>query len=177
MLPSNHALRPLDVGVMLATYHNPGSTYGALAEHLGLSKSSAHAAIARLVRSGLASRIGREGVRVAPGPMKDFLQYGVPYAFPAETVPRARGIPTGFSAPSLQSEGPVNAPALVWPSRLGNSAGVGVHPLVPAAPDISFRDPRLYRLLALVDALRLGDAREREVARELIGQALAGPPL
>ena len=177
MLPSNHALRPLDVGVMLATYHNPGSTYGALAEHLGLSKSSAHAAIARLVRSGLASRIGREGVRVAPGPMKDFLQYGVPYAFPAETVPRARGIPTGFSAPSLQSEGPVNAPALVWPSRLGNSAGVGVHPLVPAAPDISFRDPRLYRLLAIVDALRLGDAHARAVDSALLGPAVAGPPV
>jgi hypothetical protein len=166
----------MDVGALLAIYLNPGSSFGALAEGLGVSKSSAHAAIARLLRSGLASRIERRGVRAAPGPMRDFLQFGVPYAFPAETVPRARGIPTGFSAPSLRSAGPEEALPLVWPSRLGNSVGVGVHPLVPAAPDISFRDPRLYRLLALVDALRLGDAREREIARELIVQSLAEVP-
>ena len=175
-MPANHALRPMDVGALLAIYLNPGSSFGALAEGLGVSKSSAHAAIARLLRSGLASRIERRGVRAAPGPMRDFLQFGVPYAFPAETVPRARGIPTGFSAPSLRSAGPEEALPLVWPSRLGNSVGVGVHPLVPAAPDISFRDPRLYRLLALVDALRLGDAREREIARELIVQSLAEVP-
>lgn len=162
---------------MLAIYLNPGSSFGALAEGLGVSKSSAHAALARLVRSGLASRVERRGVRVAPGPMLDFLQYGVPYAFPADTVPRARGIPTGFSAPPLQFKGPADAPALVWPSRLGTSVGIGVHPLVPAAPEISFRDPRLYRLLALVDALRLGDAREREIARGLMVESLAEPAI
>ena len=43
---------------------------------------------------------------------------------------------------------------------------------MPAAPDISFRDPDLYRLLALVDALRAGDAREREIARALIAESL-----
>jgi hypothetical protein len=43
---------------------------------------------------------------------------------------------------------------------------------VPAAPDISFRDPSLYRLLALVDALRMGDAREREIARALIAESM-----
>jgi hypothetical protein len=99
----------------------------------------------------------------------------VPYAFPAETVPRARGFPTGFSAPPLRSEGPDDALAMVWPSRLGSSVGIGVHPLGPAAPEISFRDPRLYRLLALVDALRLGDAREREIARGLMVESLAEP--
>ena len=171
-MPSSSSLRPLDVGVLLHLHLNPGASYGAMAEGLGLSKSSAHASVSRLVRSGLAAAVGRSGVRSAPGPMLEFLQFGVPYAFPAETVPKARGIPTGFSEPSLRALGPVGYIPRVWPSRLGSAVGVGVHPLVPAAPDISFRDPHLYRLLALVDALRTGDAREREVARALITTSL-----
>ncbi len=174
-MPTNPSLKPVDVGVLLHLYLNPGASYGALAEGLGVSKSSAHASVARLVRSGLASEVGRAGVRVAPGPTREFLQFGVPYAFPVETVPKARGIPTGFSAPPLQGSAPVGDVPLVWPSTLGNSMGKGVRPLVPAAADISFRDPRLYRLLALVDALRVGDAREREVARELIAESLGAP--
>lgn len=131
-----------------------------------------HASVARLVRSGLASKIGRGGVRAAPGPAREFIQFGVPYAFPADVVPKARGIPTGFSAPPLRHHLPADGHPLVWASQLGASVGVGVGPLVPAAPDISFRDPDLYRLLALVDALRVGDAREREIARALIAESL-----
>lgn len=171
----NRSLRPLDVGVLLHLYLNPGASYGAVAEGLGVGKSSAHGSVARLVRSGLASDVGRAGVRIAPGPTREFLQFGVPYVFPIETVPKARGIPTGFSAPPLQASAPVGNVSLVWPSTLGKSMGVGVQPLVPAAPDISFRDPRLYRLLALVDALRVGDAREREIARALIAELLDEP--
>ena len=106
-MPSSSSLRPLDVGVLLHLHLNPGASYGAMAEGLGLSKSSAHASVSRLVRSGLAAAVGRSGVRSAPGPMLEFLQFGVPYAFPAETVPKARGIPTGFSEPSLRALGPV----------------------------------------------------------------------
>ena len=167
-----HSLRPLDVGALLHLHLHPGDSYGAMAEALGAGKSSVHASVGRLVRSGLASEVGRLGVRAALGPAREFLQFGVPYAFPADTVPKARGIPTGFSAPALRRDGPAADVLLVWPSRLGDSVGVGVHPLVPAAPDISFRDPSLYRLLALVDALRMGDAREREIARALIAESM-----
>jgi hypothetical protein len=174
-MPAAQSMRPLDVGVLLHLSIHPGASYAALAEALGVSKSSAHAAIGRLVRSGLASRVGRREVHAAPGPTREFLQFAVPYVFPAETVPKARGILTGFSAPPLRAHAPDDDAPLVWPSRLGESLGVGVYPLVPSAPDISFRDPRLYRLLALVDALRLGDARQREIARSLIEESLAEP--
>ncbi|MGH7653669.1 MAG: hypothetical protein ACREN6_03310 [Gemmatimonadaceae bacterium] len=43
---------------------------------------------------------------------------------------------------------------------------------MPGAANISFRDPRLYEALALIDALRVGDAREREIARDRLSSLL-----
>jgi len=48
----------------------------------------------------------------------------------------------------------------------------GVEPLIPAAASFAEHAPRLYDLLALVDAIRLGTARDREVAGKLLGQRL-----
>lgn len=166
------ALRPVDVAVLLHLALHPGAPYAQIAAVLGVSKSTAHAAIARLFRSGLAHVVGRDGVGAAAGPLREFLQFGAAYAFPAVTVPKARGVPTGFSVPALQHDTLMDAAPMVWPSRLGTVVGMGVQPLVPAGPDIALRDPALYHLLALVDALRLGDAREREIARRAIVKRL-----
>jgi hypothetical protein len=45
-------------------------------------------------------------------------------------------------------------------------------PLYPKLPLAAMRDPALYELLALFDALRIGQAREREMARELLEERL-----
>ena len=37
-------------------------------------------------------------------------------------------------------------------------------PLYPTVPEAALRDEKLYELLALVDALRVGRVREREIA-------------
>lgn len=162
-------LRPADIASLLYLRLHPADSYGAMAERLGISKSTAHDSVQRLVRNRLAHESSRGMARVADGPALDFLSYGVPYVFAPDTVPDARGIPTGLRALDANESGRhAAALALVWPSRLGTARGIGVSPLVPAAPDLPHRDPPLYRSLALVDALRLGDARERELARELL---------
>ena len=166
-------LSTTDVAVLLHLLIHPDASYGDMAAMLGVGKATAHASVARLLRSGLAHAVGQSGVAAAPGPAGEFLQFGAAYAFPAVTVPRARGIRTGFAAPGNEGLNAIDATPIVWSSRLGNAFGMGVEPLLPKAPDISFRDPALYRLHALVDALRLGDARAREVARAAILEALA----
>lgn len=167
-------LRPQDLAVLLYLVLQPLKSYGHLAAMLGISKGSAHAAVARLIRSGLVHRVGRDGAEAATGPALEFLQFGAAYAFAPDTVPRARGVPTGFLALADSPLGePLDVVPAVWPSQLGETMGMGVTPLVRAAPDIRLRDPRLYHLLALVDALRLGDARERELARAGIREAVA----
>ena len=161
-------LKPVDVAVVLYLLRYPRESYAHMSAMLGISKSSAHGAVTRLERAGLVHKLSEGGARVARGPALEFLLFGVPYAFAPELLPRARGVPTGFAAPGLSSEPDAPEPlALVWPSRLGESAGVGIKPLVPDAPDTAWRDPQLYRCLALVDALRTGDARAREYARRV----------
>ena len=56
----------------------------------------------------------------------------------------------------------------VWPSDKGRARGQAIEPLYPKAPLAAEKDAELYELLALVDAIRAGRAREQALAgREL----------
>ncbi|MCZ7655319.1 MAG: hypothetical protein M5R42_15165 [Rhodocyclaceae bacterium] len=59
-------------------------------------------------------------------------------------------------------------PVPVWPSAKGTARGVGLAPLYPSVPEAALRNEKLYALLALFDALRSGQARERNAARDLL---------
>jgi hypothetical protein len=102
----------------------------------------------------------------------EFLSFGVPYAFPAQLGSPARGIPTAFSAQPLAAE-IVSDDRVVWPNPNGPMRGTSLVPLYPAAPEVSQTNPRLYRLLALVDGIRVGRARERRSARAYLEEALS----
>ena len=45
--------------------------------------------------------------------------------------------------------------------------GIGLIPIYPSAPAAALRSPALYENLALFDALRAGNARERALAQDL----------
>lgn len=166
-------LRPFDIPVLLYVCIHPGESYGRMAAVLGLSKSTAHGSVVRLQRSGLV-HAAMEGKRLEASfaAAMDLLLKGVPYVFPAETVPKARGVLTGLAAAGDANAELVDAEIMVWPSRLGETVGVGVRPLIASAPDIAMRDRDVYRLLALVDALRVGNIREREVAERALRATL-----
>lgn len=166
-------IKPSDVAVMLYLFLHPHESFARMGAMLGISKSTAHDAVMRLERAGLVHVLVRGGAELAVGPALEFLQFGVPYVFVPDILPKARGVRTGLAAVGewLESDAPDSLPT-VWPSKLGESTGMGIKPLVAGAPDIALRDPRLYWLLALVDALRTGDVREREYARRAIRRAL-----
>lgn len=46
--------------------------------------------------------------------------------------------------------------------------GAGLAPLYPSVPEAALRNEKLYALLALFDAIRSGQARERNAARDLL---------
>ncbi len=96
--------------------------------------------------------------------------HGVKYCFPAEYGGLTRGIPTAYAAPPLnQFIAPSSDPPPVWPYAMGTVRGVMLSPIHKAAPEAASQDEKLYQLLTLLDALRTGRAREREIAtRELI---------
>lgn len=68
----------------------------------------------------------------------------------------------------------------VWPAVLGTvkrgiPTSFGAAPLIyRTAPDAALADPALHRLLALLDALRTGRARERMLAADLLKRELEG---
>lgn len=101
--------------------------------------------------------------------LKEFLIHGVKYSFAAERGPITRGMPTAEGTSPLR-EYFSNSSALppVWPYAKGSTRGTTFSPLYDNVPEAASLDPKLYELLALVDAIREGRAREREIAiREL----------
>jgi len=101
----------------------------------------------------------------------EFLTSGVPYAFPAEPGAESRGVPTAFAGPPLAGDLPEASP-LVWPAIDGDRRGATIEPLYAAAPATAEGNPALYDLLTLVDAVRVGRARERQRARVLLEERL-----
>lgn len=72
----------------------------------------------------------------------------------------------------LFSNEPVLPNAIVWPHPEGEVRGESLEPLYPSAVDAARLDQGLYECLALVDALRVGRARERKLAIDLLAKRL-----
>lgn len=165
---SQPALRPLDVVVALQLALRPEDKYEALAGTLGIVVSAAHRAVTRLEAARLVLPHRRAAAR---GSLIDFIVHGVPYSFYAVIGPEAPGVPTAYSAPPLAAEIESDRP-LVWPSVQGAMRGDTLEPLYPGAASLAGRDPALYEVLTLVDAMRVGRARERRIAAELLDERI-----
>lgn len=64
----------------------------------------------------------------------------------------------------------------VWPDPQGTAKGQAVEPLFKSVPIAVKGDLELYAMLALIDSIRLGQARERNVARDLLERHLRHVP-
>lgn len=179
-------LHPQDVVVVLKLIANRDAskrwTYAELGKDLFMSASQvfrsvdraemAHLLVAPLIPTPPESGEQLPGGMLWPNHnnLKEFLIYGLKYAFPAQRGGLTRGIPTAEAASPLNQhlaqEDFLLSP--VWPHADGPLRGIGFTPLYKNAPQASLRDSKLYELLALVDAIREGRSREREIAiREL----------
>lgn len=172
----NHqlTLKPQDLVVLLKLVSGgeKPTTYGELAESLGMSSSEVHASVRR-ARAARLVNIEDDRPVVVRAALKEFLLHGAKYAFPATLGAPARGMPTAYAAPPLASRiNQSNEPPPVWPDPKGEQRGISFHPLYPTAPAAAKRDRLLYELLALFDALRGGAARERQLASQLLSERL-----
>ncbi|HUJ43599.1 MAG TPA: hypothetical protein VLW52_08330 [Opitutaceae bacterium] len=164
--------KPQDIVVALKlALDDSFSSYAELGQALGLSASEAHAAVRRLADARL---VDPETKQVRREALRNFLVHGVPYACPAIPKEVTRGMPTAWAAPAM-SEKISSSDQIppVWPDPQGEVQGAAVQPLYASVPGAARRDPELYRILALVDALRIGRARERALAEKEISQQLS----
>jgi hypothetical protein len=164
-------LKPQDVCILLKLVVSaPGWSYSRLATDLGMSPAGVHAGVKRATKAKLFDANRNKPILAS---LEEFLLHGVKYAFPAEPGTLTRGIPTGFSAPVLGGHFEVSKSGhMVWPSPIGEERGVAIEPLYRSIPEACLKDPKLYAALALVDALRIGRARERELAKDLLVKIL-----
>jgi len=131
-----------------------------LADELKMSQSEVSQSVARSRFAGLLDGSGKKVMRLA---FMDFLQYGLTYVFPQKPGSLVRGVPTAYSAPPLNTIIQSHE-LLVWPSAKGNSRGQSIAPLYPSVVEAVKGDEKFYQLLALADALRVGKARDKELA-------------
>jgi hypothetical protein len=167
-------LRPLDIVVMLklSLESSERPPYLQLANELHLYPSEVYSSVKRARASHFVQ--GPElGDRLNRSSLLEFLVHGIRYAFPAEIGPPTRGVPTSYAAPPL-SRAIADAGDLppVWPCPDGEVRGYSFVPLHKNVPKAALADERLYELLALVDALRNGRARERQLASQELTRRL-----
>lgn len=141
-----------------------------LAVSTGISKSEVSASLNRSYRVGLARNDRKTGLaRVNTRALVDLIVHGIRYVFPAEVGPVSRGIPTAFAAPILESSLATTGELVpVWPDPYGRTKGQAITPLYKSVPYAVRRDPFLYSLLALTDAIRIGGVREASIAAEIL---------
>lgn len=167
-------LKPQDIVFLLkliAIGKKPWS-FSKIAIELEMSSSEVHAAAQRALAAGLAIKLDAD-IRPHIRNLSEFLEHGIQYVFVPERGALQRGMVTAYAASPLNSEfsGISEAPP-VWPDPEGTVRGEAFSPLYKSAPAAARNDSKLYELLALVDAIRGGRAREREMAKRMLKEAL-----
>jgi hypothetical protein len=155
-------MSPHDIVILLkiVSYGNEPWFQQSLAESLGISQSEVSKSLQRSRYAGLLDPKGKVVMKMA---LMEFLQYGLRYVFPQKPGPIVRGVPTSHSAPPLNAEIQASE-AYVWPYAKGTVRGQSIIPLYPSVPEAAVKDKYLHELLALTDSLRVGRAREKEMA-------------
>lgn len=164
-------MRPQDVVVQarILLFPNDGWSNLQIARDLSMSASEVGQSLERCKRARLIDSEKRVPMRHA---FLEFIVHGLSYVFPAVVGPMTRGLPTAHSAPPLDRLITQGAEPYVWPWSRGESRGQSILPLYSTVPESAAALPALHEFLALVDALRIGRARERNLAAELLEQRI-----
>lgn len=165
MFKEKISIKPQDILILLKLLAHPERTFRMIdmAYEIGISQSEVSQGLERL---RIARLVDSEKKRVHSSAAFELLVYGVKYFFPVRPGPWLAGIPTAHSAaPFLNKIMASPQERYVWPYSEGEVKGQSIEPLYPSVPKAAKFDPKLYELLAIVDALRVGRAREQKFAQ------------
>lgn len=180
-------LKPQDIVVLLkiiavmvinaANYPDEYLSQNKLANFLCMSVSEVNAGIKRLLDAGLLSLVLTEDQKnetiLLPNKKacEECLISGVKYFFPGHLGSYTRGIATSYAAPILEKHFVLGEELIpVWPYQEGDKRGLALEPLYSSVPKsiTQFPDETFYELLVLIDAIRSGRTRERNIAANLL---------
>ncbi|WP_445737619.1 hypothetical protein [Mariniflexile sp.] len=161
---SKSNLKPQDILILLkiialgkkSWYHHT------IAQELGISQSEVSQSLNRSKYAGLIDDARKKVNKIA---FTEFLLHGVTYAFPQKPGAIVRGVLTAHAAEPLNKIIKAND-KYVWPYAKGLERGQAIEPLYSTVVEASMNDRDLYELLTMVDAIRVGRVREKEIAKK-----------
>ena len=155
-------MRPQDIVILLKIIVLEGKSWlnKDLAQSLYISGSEIGESLSRSEIAGLIDfnkkRVNRQG-------LFEFLEHGLHYVFPQQPGAMVTGIPTAHGHPFIKQY--IEADLLyVWPDFKGDARGLSIEPFYPNQVKAIREDAELYKILALLDVIRVGRVREIEIA-------------
>lgn len=150
--------------------------FSRLAGSLAISISEAHAATKRCQAAGVLGT-PRGKLTIARRKLFELCTMAVPQVYYAVRGPVELGVPTSIYAEPLKGMFPPDSRRvvpLIWPYESGTTKGESLLPLYPTVPRAIQHDEVLYKLLALIDVVRAGEAKERRMAVDMLAKMILG---
>ncbi len=158
----HNGMRPQDVAILLKVISKNSNDWQLmeLATSLRISISEISES---LNRSRIAGLLDYNKKKVNRQNLLEFLEHGVRYVFPQEPGAMVRGIATAHSHPSMKTKF-ISDVDYVWPANKGKVVGLMIEPFYPKQVDAVGEDEIYYKLLSMVDVIRVGKVREVKYA-------------
>ena len=133
-----------------------------LAKSLFISLSEISESLSRSKEAGL---IDYKKKNLNKQSLIEFLEHGIKYVFPQKPGAMVRGMLTAHSHPFMQKYFSSEM-KYVWPDVQGDEFGSMIEPFYPKQVQAAKIDAEFYKLMALVDVIRVGKTREIKRAVE-----------
>lgn len=161
-MKKHNGMRPHDILILLKIVSLGHKKFYLkdIGQALNISSSEVTESVNRSVYAGLLAEDKKTVMRKA---LYEFLIYGLPYVFPQKPGAMVPGLATAHSAPPLEREFKSDE-KYVWPDPKGNIRGQQIEPFHSGQVEAAKKDLKLYELLALTDAIRVGKLREKTKA-------------
>ncbi|MEP7253452.1 MAG: hypothetical protein ABI683_13770 [Ginsengibacter sp.] len=166
----HNGMRPQDIVILLKMISLDNSDFQLkdIAQALHISSSEVTES---LNRSYLAGLIDYKKKKVNRQNLFEFIQYGLHYVFPVHPGGMTNGVATAHSHPYLNQYFESDT-FYVWSDIHGKDRGLSIEPLYSNQILAVRSDEELYKLLALVDVIRVGRRREISVAVKELSKIL-----
>ncbi|MDP1803139.1 MAG: hypothetical protein Q8L81_17390 [Bacteroidota bacterium] len=158
----HNGMRPQDIAILLkiVSVNEPAWKLVPLSQALSISISEISESLNRSQQAGLIDfnkkKINRQN-------LMEFLEHGLRYVFPQQPGSFLRGLPTAHSHPLIKKVF-ISEMNYVWPDNRGDVMGLAIEPFYAKQTLAAKEDKLFYKLLALVDILRVGKVREIKYA-------------
>lgn len=169
----HNGMRPQDVAILLKIVAL-GSQSWQLASLASALKISISEISESLNRSSIAGLIDYNKKKINHQNFMEFLEHGVKYVFPQQPGAMLRGVPTAHSHPDVKKIF-ISELHYVWPDSNGEVMGLMIEPFYKKQTEAIKEDKGYYKLLSLVDMIRVGKVREvkyaiKELSKEILNE-------